>query len=223
MRILAVDTTGPELSLALGDGARVWRVSRKSSRDQDERLLPALESLLRRAGWKLRDLDGVAVASGPGRFTSIRVGMTFASMLARSLGVPAVSLSRFEGFAQRLRGSRQGDGLYALVFPAPRGESWLQCFLKKEGVVLPAGPAQWVGAGQTKDVLGRFGRGWRLRLCEAPRRRPLRAADLLGPALERLRTGEAGPMRPLYLKPAKFQKARMPSTPGPRGQGHAGK
>ena len=87
--ILAVDTAGDGVSLALGDGTKVW-ASRRKVKAADEALWPALEALLKKAKKRLTDLEGVACVTGPGRFTAVRIGVTFADTLARARGIPGI-------------------------------------------------------------------------------------------------------------------------------------
>lgn len=96
-RILAIETSSPRLSLALGDGAKIlasytgehdWRHS--------ESLFDGLTTLLRRLHWPLQSLTGVAVSIGPGSFTGIRIGLAVARALGQSLRIPVVGVSSLE-------------------------------------------------------------------------------------------------------------------------------
>jgi tRNA threonylcarbamoyl adenosine modification protein YeaZ len=70
-------------------------------RGQAERLLPMLEEMLAEAGVGWADLDGLAVCTGPGNFTGLRVGVAAARGLALALDIPAVGVTRFEALADR--------------------------------------------------------------------------------------------------------------------------
>lgn len=88
MNVLAIDTAGPVVGVALFvDGGSSER-SERIARGAEGRLLPWAEELLAEAGLRLSDLDGVAVAVGPGAFTGLRVGLASAGGLAMALGVP---------------------------------------------------------------------------------------------------------------------------------------
>jgi len=168
----------------------------------DEKLVPLLDSLLCRAGWELSDVEGIVAGSGPGRFTSVRVGMTFAAALAAALGVPAVGLTRFEAAAARLaRSPGRRDGRHALVFPGFREESYLQVFVKEGRRTVPAGPPAWVPKGGLSAALSEAGSPELYG--DAPR---TGAADFLRAGLPLLTGGGSAPLRPLYLKPANFLK-----------------
>ncbi len=51
-------------------------------------LLPLIQNALKKAGISLQDLTGVNVATGPGSFTGIRVGVSVANALGFALGIP---------------------------------------------------------------------------------------------------------------------------------------
>ena len=79
MRILALDTTESSLSLAFDDGKEVRGFERSFLKPHDETLFPQASALLARGGLDLRAVSGIAASSGPGRFTGIWVGLTFAA------------------------------------------------------------------------------------------------------------------------------------------------
>lgn len=87
MKILAADTSSISGSIALLDGASIvaeWTL--RSAQTHNRRLLGSIDDLLRHAGWSLGDIDGYAVACGPGSFTGLRIGMTTLKMLAWTRG-----------------------------------------------------------------------------------------------------------------------------------------
>ncbi|MFA5138054.1 MAG: tRNA (adenosine(37)-N6)-threonylcarbamoyltransferase complex dimerization subunit type 1 TsaB [Elusimicrobiota bacterium] len=184
MRILAVDTAGERLSLALSGSAE--RVCEPGF--HDKRIFKEFRGLLKKARLKMSDLDAVAVCTGPGRFTGIRVGMTFCSMLARSLGKPLVGVSRFEVLARSLPEA----GSFCVELPALAGEFYFQL---SDGRKLQGSP-QWAKTeGLEAAAKGR-------ERVPHPGTEPLMTASgLLGPAQDKLRSGRIGPCVPLYLKP----------------------
>ncbi|MCM3875801.1 MAG: tRNA (adenosine(37)-N6)-threonylcarbamoyltransferase complex dimerization subunit type 1 TsaB [Thermoanaerobaculia bacterium] len=94
MRILSLDTASPFPSLAAGDGDRA-ETTRALPQNAAESLPLAAKALLAEMRLTVRDLDRVAVVSGPGSFTGLRAGLAFARGLARARGIPLVLVSTF--------------------------------------------------------------------------------------------------------------------------------
>ncbi len=89
MVILAFDTATDVATSALV--ARGEVLGERASRAVA--LLEDVDALLDRAGLGPRDLDGLAVGTGPGSFTGIRIGLATARGLALALGVPVAGVS----------------------------------------------------------------------------------------------------------------------------------
>ncbi len=88
MRILALDTCAPVIGVALLDGQQVLQRSQRVSRGAEALLTPWVAELLAEAGLALTQLDGIAVARGPGAFTGLRVGLATAAGLAQGAALP---------------------------------------------------------------------------------------------------------------------------------------
>ena len=67
-----------------------------------ERLLPSIDRILRDGGITLSQVEGIAVATGPGSFTGLRIGLSTAKGLAASTGRPLVGVSTLEAMAWTL-------------------------------------------------------------------------------------------------------------------------
>lgn len=95
MLILAFDTATDQATSALVDDGEVLgeRVSRAST------LLVDVDALLRQAGAHPGDLGALAVGTGPGSFTGIRIGLAAARGLALALGVHAAGVSTLDALA----------------------------------------------------------------------------------------------------------------------------
>src|SRR3954470_16384872 len=95
MLILAFDTaTDVATSALVADGEVLGeRTSRAVT------LLEDVDALLRQAGTQTRDIEALAVGSGPGSFTGVRFGLTTAPGLALSLGVPVAGVSTLDALA----------------------------------------------------------------------------------------------------------------------------
>ncbi|MEJ2722249.1 MAG: tRNA (adenosine(37)-N6)-threonylcarbamoyltransferase complex dimerization subunit type 1 TsaB [bacterium] len=97
MRVLGIDTSQPAGHVAvLTDGglARTAALSHPSSHLVE--LGRAVERLLADEGIAARDLDRVALVSGPGSFTGLRIGMAYAKGLHAGLGTEIVVMTSLE-------------------------------------------------------------------------------------------------------------------------------
>jgi tRNA threonylcarbamoyl adenosine modification protein YeaZ len=100
LKLLAVETASPDVSVALHDGTRVvGSLSLSIGSRHAEALLPGVEHLLMQCGWKLSELTHIAVDRGPGLFTGLRVGLSTVRALAFALDVPVVGVSSLETLA----------------------------------------------------------------------------------------------------------------------------
>jgi tRNA threonylcarbamoyl adenosine modification protein YeaZ len=92
--ILAIDGASTDLSIALGgaDGATVADDAWSSAQRQSAELLPRVLALLSSSGWTVGGLRAVAVGTGPGSFTGLRVAMALAKGLALALERPIVGV-----------------------------------------------------------------------------------------------------------------------------------
>ncbi len=118
MRLLAIDTATPRPSLALVvDGSGPWAVVELPQKGA-EALAPAVSSLLASASVSPRDLERIAVVSGPGSFTGLRSSLAFARGLARAAGCLLVPLGTFEVVSGAVPGPPDAD----FLLDALRGE-----------------------------------------------------------------------------------------------------
>ena len=67
-----------------------------STQNHTKELLPAIEDMLKTTGQSHASLQGIAVASGPGGFSALRVGLSVAKGLAMPVGLPVVSVGTLE-------------------------------------------------------------------------------------------------------------------------------
>ena len=72
-----------------------------SNRINDGELIPIVKGVLEEAGWKLSDLTHIVCVVGPGGFTSLRVAVTFANVLADQLEIPSAGVHLSEVYAAR--------------------------------------------------------------------------------------------------------------------------
>jgi tRNA threonylcarbamoyl adenosine modification protein YeaZ len=87
--LLAFDTATPAVTVALHDGGQVVaQESAVDARRHGELLAVFIDQVLRRAGASPGDLTAVAVGTGPGPYTGLRVGLVTARVLGSALDIP---------------------------------------------------------------------------------------------------------------------------------------
>lgn len=100
MIVLGIDTSLDACSVAIvRDGATLAHLSETMNRGQAERLAPMVREAAQQASVTFAQLDRITVTTGPGSFTGVRVGLSFARALALSLSRPCVGVSTLEALA----------------------------------------------------------------------------------------------------------------------------
>lgn len=129
MRLLALDTSTENCSLALWlDGEVVTRQELAGQRHSDL-ILPMLDELLAANGLELRHLDGIAFGEGPGSFTGLRIGCGVAQGLAFGANLPVLGVSTLLALAAAAPGERVIACLDARI-----GEIYHAAYEKRDGV-----------------------------------------------------------------------------------------
>ncbi len=91
--ILAIDTSTARLGIAVYNGCEVLgECSWTSPSRHTAALAPAVRDLLKNLEIDQKDLKALAVALGPGSFTSLRVGLSFAKGMSLGLGIPVIGI-----------------------------------------------------------------------------------------------------------------------------------
>ncbi len=224
MRVLALDTTTRGGSLAvLDDDELLAEIAGDASQTHTERLPAECDRVLGLAGVARTTIDLFVVATGPGAFTGLRIGIAAVQGLALVLDRPAIGVSALDAVAWS---ARQLDGMPASVavwMDAARGEVFGATYAWPERIgadpapiVLPpeAGLPEHVlvtwerllpprtlfagdGARRYADVITRSGR------FSVSAHAPLLAGPLARIGRARALMGKAGPphaLQPLYVR-----------------------
>src|SRR5258705_12524710 len=102
MRVLAIDTALNACSAAVLDtdrGAIIASETIEMSRGHAEAIMPLIARVMDQAAIEFVELDRIAVTTGPGSFTGLRVGISAARGLALAAGQPAIGLTTLAAFA----------------------------------------------------------------------------------------------------------------------------
>lgn len=100
-RILSIDTSNALCSVAISDDGEVAFSVSDQPRQHARRILPMVAQLLATLKLRLSDIDAVAVVSGPGSFTGLRIGAGVAQGLAFGAGIPVIGVSALEVIATK--------------------------------------------------------------------------------------------------------------------------
>ena len=129
MRVLAIDTALEACSAAVLDTNSGIAASETlaMTRGHAEAVTPLIARVMSAAAIEFVDLDRIAVTTGPGSFTGLRVGISAARGIALATGKPAVGLSTLAGFAAPLIADDDNTQVVAAI-DARHEQVYLQVF-----------------------------------------------------------------------------------------------
>jgi tRNA threonylcarbamoyladenosine biosynthesis protein TsaB len=130
MRVLAIDTALAGCSAAVLDTDRGGIVASETvtmARGHAEAIMPLIARVMDLADIEFAGLDRVAVTTGPGSFTGLRVGISAARGIALAAGKPAIGLSTLAGFAAPLIAADDSTHVVAAI-DARHDHVYLQVF-----------------------------------------------------------------------------------------------
>ncbi len=199
MLTLAVNTAFTRMEVALADGDRIIADAGETLPRGQETALPGLVAgLLGSCGLAFSDIRRLAVVTGPGSFTGLRIGVAYVRAIALVNEVPAIGVSSIEA---AIPAGMQGVSLGALMARRrpPDQSWWVQAVSEDAGIA----PVQEAGLELLQAMLEGF---------HAPVF--MEGAEALGPLADRL---DLRPMRPsaitAALKAALFDPLAHPPAP----------
>jgi tRNA threonylcarbamoyladenosine biosynthesis protein TsaB len=228
LKLLTIDTSTSTCSVALTIGPRLaGEYLLQLDRTLTNRLLSCIDTLMRDASIKIADLDGFAVALGPGSFTGVRVGVATVKGLALAAAKPVVGFSSLAMLAANLPWSSHP---VCPLFDARKKEVYAGIYrcnglpepLSADAVLAPSaflealdGPAIFIGEGAEKYrdlIIASKGSDaifapWHLN-------QPRSSAGALL-AAELFLAGKSIPLaelNPTYIRPSEAELARLKTT-----------
>ncbi|MFH1618693.1 MAG: tRNA (adenosine(37)-N6)-threonylcarbamoyltransferase complex dimerization subunit type 1 TsaB [bacterium] len=225
--VLGIDTAGARIGVSLLCPDGKIRSASRQGINHERSLFPILDALMEPFGLALADLGTVCVLTGPGRFTGIRIGLTFASVLNRLAGVEARGISTLEAVAwqtaqsedfRRFVPAAKGVVLASIIH-AFRDEYYCRLFKAAGESPVPVGTARWLSGEALKTYLYPY----RERLYCAGEAEPGKGLSSVIPAgvvagpdgkpflrpesviRAGLDMGRSGDLIPVYLKPARYE------------------
>lgn len=160
MKILGLDSSGLVASVAiLEDDVLLAEYTTDYKKTHSQTLLPMLDELRRMIELDLNTLDAIAIASGPGSFTGLRIGSATAKGLGLALKKPLVEVPTLEALAWNLYGT---DKVVCPLMDARRNQVYTGAYeFERQGegfelcTLLPQMPCDIVEMTEKLNELGR--------------------------------------------------------------------
>lgn len=160
MKILGLDSSGLVAGVAVvEDEVLLAEYTTDYKKTHSQTLLPMLEELTNMIELDLNTIDAIAIASGPGSFTGLRIGSATAKGLGLALNKPLVEVPTLEGLAWNLWGT---DRLICPLMDARRSQVYTAAYEftpREEGfllqTVIPQAPMDIVELMERLNEIGR--------------------------------------------------------------------
>lgn len=161
--VLAIETSTPACSVALSLGDTVISRYCEEPRSHTRLVMSMIDEVLKEAGIKAKDLDGLAVTLGPGSFTGLRIGFATVQGLAFGLDLPVVALSTLQVMAKTAgRVHSLNDGMVIMpILDARMAEFNCGCYRLEANAELSAEPRaliqdQLLSVEQASEVIAQW-------------------------------------------------------------------
>ena len=155
MLTLAIDTTGNHCAVAINaDGATAASRLVAVRRGHGEILMPLVLETLAAGGSRLDEVTVFAVATGPGSFTGIRVGLAAVGGMALGLDRPIVGVTVFDATAARVPPPDASDTTLVVALESGREDLFVQVFKPGRGRWIPAADPKALPPAALTSVVG---------------------------------------------------------------------
>src|SRR5271169_4780705 len=239
--VLGLDTSTSIASLALIAHGKVAASLERPVTSHGAALPGAIDELLGAAGLSIRDVGAIAVGTGPGSFTGLRIGISYAKGIAMATGCALVGVPGFDAMALAAleRNNVEIGRLVCVVVDARKGEVYAALYrvvadglekLSEELVVALdhlasriAEDVMFVGDERAKDAAALVeSRGHRVAVFESGMLdlRGVCVAALGGARFTRGETERAASLEPLYIRTP--EATFKPTSKNPAGKGTEG-
>lgn len=115
-RLLLIETSTTVCSVALSDSGNVVALREiNNGYAHAENLTLFCDAVLQEAGITFRQLDGIAVSSGPGSYTGLRIGLSAGKGFAFALSIPLITIGTLEAMARGMQNEAEGALLCPMI------------------------------------------------------------------------------------------------------------
>ena len=130
MNLLAIESSSKKLIVGLYIDNDVLKLSSSKINDTANALPLLTKQILKNSSLKHTDLDAVCISTGPGSFTSLRIGMSYAKGLSMSLDIPIIPISTFQSLIHNFT----DDNIHTLIYS--HGKTFYLCDYKRKNNIL---------------------------------------------------------------------------------------
>jgi tRNA threonylcarbamoyladenosine biosynthesis protein TsaB len=168
-KLLLIDTSGKNsLIIMAAEGKVLQQLVHTDTRSQSAVINVLIGQLNKDTGIRLETLDAIAVCSGPGSYTGLRISMAAAKGIAYALDKPLILHNKLELLAGQQRGRYPAADQYGIVVTARPGEYFYAVYGKEMQVItapahteeqrlkelMAASAASWSGDEDSTAALG---------------------------------------------------------------------
>lgn len=151
MKILAIETSAKSVSAAVVEnGVPLASAYQNMGLTHSRTLMPLVDGMLSAAGLRVRDMDLLAAANGPGSFTGLRIGVSVLKGLAWALEKPCCGVSTLAAMARNLA---HMEGLIICAMDARRNQVYNALFLAHGGVLTRQCPDRAIGLAELAEEI----------------------------------------------------------------------
>ncbi len=115
MKILAIETSVKESSIAIMNNNDCYELFTDSKNDTAKSLPILVADSLKETKNSFQGLDAIAISMGPGSFTGLRVGLSYAKGLSLALDIPIIPISTFESMINIAK-PNQSDNVNTIIY-----------------------------------------------------------------------------------------------------------
>lgn len=151
--ILSIDTSTKVCSVALHKEGKLLSINELYTEKSHSGMLTTLcESVVKLAGFSLKNLDAVAVAKGPGSYTGLRIGVSTAKGFCFALDKPLIAVNTLEAMAYQVKDFYDTSHLICPMIDARRMEVFCQ-ILDNEMNIISETEAKIIDEGSFSELL----------------------------------------------------------------------
>ncbi len=130
MNILGIDTSSKGLGMSITNGESISFTLSLSGKERTSKIIVnAFKELLEIENLSISFIEGVSIITGPGSFTGLKLGMTFAKILSYTRKIPIVGVDLFDVISFNYK---YLDEPIEILLPSRKGEFYYNRYLPKE-------------------------------------------------------------------------------------------